>query len=358
MSRYAKTLYYGPKSSTLSQLGFYDYRKGSSTSTVLQQSNKNIIVGSINYWQLSCEQLELENLKQFCERCDLIFLISDEMTTRMDCDYPWNKVKQLLDQYNTYYIMFSDHASYTADQRHYVMPWFVKQNLLLPSEDNINFAEKQYVFNCLLGANKPHRTEIYNGVRNNKRIYTTYFGHPEHKHTSDTHLESENAINHLYNQPVHVEKLNTYSAPGKATFPGGYHFSHIVPIGVYNQSHFDIVSETTLVHHENFVTEKTAKCLAMGRYFVHYSSPNTKTYLESYGFDFRDYGMTYDSIRDNEHRMSALLDKIDEICDTDPEQQYDLTKDNRVFNQRQYNMMHQRFWGGVEQFVTSAIRTK
>ena len=358
MSRYAKSLYYGAKSSTLSQLGFYDYRKGSQTSTVLQQSNKTKVIGSINYWQLSCEELELENLKQFCERCDIIFLISDEVITKPECDYPWNKVKQLLDQYNTYYIMFSDHASYTPDQRHYVMPWFVKQDLLLPSVDNIEYEPKQYVFNCLLGSDKEHRTDIYNAVKDNKHIYSTYFGHPEHKHNSDTHLESDNVINHLYNQPVHQQKLNTYSEPGKATFPGRHHFSHIVPIGVYSQTHFDIVSETHLVHNEYFVTEKTAKPLAMGRYFVHYSSPHIKTYLESYGFDFRDYGMTYDSIKDNEHRMNALLNKIDEICDTDPQQQYELTKENRQFNQKQYNTMHQRFWGGVEQFVTSAIRTK
>ena len=358
MSRYAKSLYYGAKSSTLSQLGFYDYRKGSQTSTVLQQSNKTKVIGSINYWQLSCEELELENLKQFCERCDIIFLISDEVITKPECDYPWNKVKQLLDQYNTYYIMFSDHASYTPDQRHYVMPWFVKQDLLLPSEDNMMYEQKQYVFNCLLGSDKEHRTDIYNAVKDNKLIYSTYFGHPEHKHNSDTHLESDNVINHLYNQPVHKQKLNTYSEPGKATFPGRHHFSHIVPIGVYSQTHFDIVSETHLVHNEYFVTEKTAKPLAMGRYFVHYSSPHIKTYLESYGFDFRDYGMTYDSIKDNEHRMNALLNKIDEICDTDPQQQYELTRENRQFNQKQYNTMHQRFWGGVEQFVTSAIRTK
>ena len=207
MDKYLNTIAYGPNVASLSQLGFYSYIKGQRLSKLLHETE--LTVGSINYWHAKCSELELDNLTQFCESCDIVFLFSDEVTTRRDCDHPWSTIKQLLDRHNVYYIMFSDHDSYTADQRHYVMPWFVKQDLLLPSEDNINFAEKQYVFNCLLGANKPHRTEIYNAVRNNKRIYTTYFGHPEHKHTSDTHLESENTINHLYNQPVHVEKLNT-----------------------------------------------------------------------------------------------------------------------------------------------------
>lgn len=355
MDKYLNTIAYGPNVASLSQLGFYSYIKGQRLSKLLHETE--LTVGSINYWHTKCSELELDNLVQFCESCDIVFLVSDETTTRKDCDHPWSTIKQLLDRHNVYYIMFSDRpSSYTSDLKHFVMPWFVKQKLLLPSEDNMQYEPKQYVFNCLLGSDKLHRTEIYNAVKHNAQIYTTYFGHAEHKHASAKHLESEHVVNHLYHQPVHQQKLNTYNNQGSfSIYPGEYHFSHIVPIGVYSQTHFDIVSETSLLHNEHFVTEKTAKPLAMGRYFVHYSSPNTVSYMEKYGFDFTDYDMSYDSIEDNSHRMSALLSWIDGVCVSDVEHIYNKSKENRLFNQHQYQQLCNKFWGGLEQFIAQAV---
>ena len=109
MDKYLNTIAYGPNVASLSQLGFYSYIKGQRLSKLLQETG--LTVGSINYWHAKCSDLELDNLVQFCDSCDIVFLVSDETTTRKDCDHPWSTIKQLLDRHNVYYIMFSDRPS-------------------------------------------------------------------------------------------------------------------------------------------------------------------------------------------------------------------------------------------------------
>lgn len=316
----------------------------------LQYHDSTKRVGIINWWWLSDSEIDLNSLKMFVERQDICFFLSEEVLDRyVKFGLDTNNVMALLNQYNVYYILFAednDLAVKPANQRLFYYPWFFKSPLYVSSsfKPDLVYREKQYTFNLLLGSNKSYRTLSYKVLKNNNNIYRSYLGHPQFKDQSMTFLDDEDIILDLTNQPIDVEKLNTMNSVQRADT--SQIISHVVPEKIYANTHFDIVTETFVRQGHNFLTEKTAKPLATGRFFCWYASPRLGSHLERYGFIFDHDLALYDSMPDDVDRLNKFLDVVKELSSNQT-----LVKEiyTKTALSRKHNM--DVYWKGRDSFV-------
>lgn len=297
-------------------------------------------VGIINWWWLTPDEIQLENLKNFVELQDICFFISEEIFDRYYAGHEpidMNKVFELLNSYNVYYIVFSHDLTLNIQpdkNRTFYNPWFFKSPLYIPSNFNadLDYIEKPYAFNLMLGSRKSYRTIVYNILKNNKNIYSKYLGHPKFKFDDIPNLDDYEVYKDLTSQDVAKDKLNTMNSLEKEG--SEYPISHIVPLKIYSNTHFDIVTETLVKYQNMFITEKTAKPLATGRFFCWFNSSNVIDYLRKFGFDFANYEAEYDKIQGDIDRLDAMLEVVGEIVNNPLyiKDIYKKTKNARIHN--------------------------
>jgi hypothetical protein len=318
-------------------------------------------LGVINWWWLSEEEAQLENLKNFVESQDICFFVSEEIFDRHH-SVNMNKVFEMLNSHNVYYILFSSDASLDVQPsyyRTYYNPWFFKSPLYVPSNfiPNIDYVEKQYIFNLMLGSNKPYRTLAYKLLKENNNIYSKYMGHTRFKIDNIPSLDNDDVYNDLISQDITQHKLNTMNSVRREH--SNYPISHVVPEKIYDNTHFDIVTETFIKHQTMFITEKTAKPLATGRFFCWYNSYNVASYLEPYGFDFTHYEAEYDKICNDVDRLDAMLELVEEIAGNPifVKDIYAKSKSARIHNMEVFKQQTQNFDASLNQWIISCINT-
>lgn len=92
-----------------------------------------------------------------------------------------------------------------------------------------------------------------------------------------------------------------------------YNVSQTVPIGLYNQSYFNLVVETDIDYYDSFFpTEKIIKTLFTGMPFVVAGTPHFLKNLHDLGF--KTYNQMWDESYDSELNHSVRLDKIVSLC--------------------------------------------
>lgn len=305
-----------------------------------QFSNLQTRIGVINWWWLNIDERNLDSLKQFVERQDICFFISEEIFEKYH-NIDVNAMFELLNQNNVYYILFSEDNNLTvkpAEDKSFYNPWFFKSPLSISTafQSDLLYKEKPYTFNLMLGSKKSHRTLAFKALRNNNKIYSSYLGHPDFKFDSATFLDDDDIQSDLINQDVNVNKLNTMNVVSRNNQQ--CIISHIVPEKIYANTHFDIVTETFVKQGHNFLTEKTAKPLATGRFFCWYASCGLKAYLERYGFEFDNYFTNYDSIPNDLDRFDEFLNTVEEISSNESliKEIYSKTKHIRMHNMKIY----------------------
>ncbi len=323
-----------------------------------QSSKKQI--GIIHWWAIQpyvhksdYEFLEfVQELEKFVNSLDVCIVISEEMFGTSDSG-TWLRRETLydmLDQYNTIYVSCSKESLMPKGDT-FELPWFAKQSVVY-TKKHIPvwkyYEPKQYTFNMLLGSEYGHRTYLFHSVDRSK-VYTTYFGHPDLKSLSDTHLEDEKILDNLQKQEVHLKKLNTFNHLGLPV-------SHTIPSLIYDNSHFDIVTETSIRNGFFFATEKTAKPLATGRWFISYAAHKYFEYMEKWGFDFTDYQIDYDVLEET-YRLDLIVKKIREISDDIDlvKQIYAETEPNRIHNKRIYDSLLESTYEDLTNFIASRI---
>ena len=161
-------------------------------------------------------------------------------------------------------------------------------------------------------------------------------------------------------QDVRNNLLDTFGNDGKVnTELGPVPFSHVVPTELYDASHFDLVSETVhnkLAINEPFITEKPAKPLATGRYFVWFGVENTVEYLQQYGFDFTDYYTDYDKYKEEHVRLGMLMEHVNNITtELQVKHIYNVTHKNRMHNKDVYWKLRHTFNEDINAFVLRAL---
>lgn len=318
-------------------------------------------IGVINWWWLSEEESRLENLRKFLESCDICFFISEETLQRFP-SIDINLVFELLNNYNVHYIFFFEDANLSVKplkEKSFYSPWFFKSPLYIDDQfsPDLDYVEKQYTFNLMLGSLKSYRTVVYKLLKDNKGVYSSYLGHPKFKNDLHNNLDEEEIRNDLISQDVTSEKLNTMHHLIKG--PVAYPISHVVPVPVYNNTHFDIVTETFIKQDTLFVTEKTAKPLATGRFFCWYNSNNISSYLERYGFDFTHYlTEQYDKFSNDVDRLDGLISVIEEISNNKLfiKDIYEKTRHVRIHNMEKYKTCNKQFYNDLMLWMAECLQ--
>jgi hypothetical protein len=266
----------------------------------------------------------------------------------------------MLNSHNVFYITFSEDHNLTYEpnsHREFHAPWFFKSPLYVPSNfvPDLDYRDKSYAFNLMLGSNKPFRTLTYKVLKDNKNIYSTYLGHPVFKNNNLAELDDIDVQEDLTSQDVSSEKLFTMNFFVKED--KRYPLSHITPEKIYANTHFDIVTETFVKQAHNFVTEKTAKPLATGRFFVWYNSNNTAQYLERYGFRITGYTGYCDSIVHDVDRLDYMLELVDRISNDDMliKKIYTDSKSARLHNMNNYKMQMKNFYGRLHNWMAECL---
>ena len=312
-------------------------------------------IGVVHWWGVLTEIMDNPLvLEEFVRSVDVCFIISEERLGDPGFG-TWLPTKarfDLLQQYNVFWVLFAEEPLMPNSDRCFNYPWFAKRRLAFPSDfvPTLDYVEKQYTFNMLLGSSNNHRNHLFEGCKNNKKVYRTYFGSNYLKSWSNTHLEDKEVLNNLQGQNVDGRKINTLEEVSQGPI------SHIIPEDIYNHSHFDIVSETCIDNGFFFVSEKTAKPLSTGRWFISYAAHETFSYLEKHGFDFSDYQLDYD-VEDNMYRLELMVQKINEISKDNSlvEHIYSETKANRVHNMNVYEKLMQNVYQDLTDFVNGTL---
>ncbi len=216
-----------------------------------------------------------------------------------------------------------EHA--TVDQW---MDWFIttlKFYKNTPSFlDKLNpYQVKPKAFDALLGQPRQHRDIAYNLLKPHQdQVILTYMrdfsqGLYDHDFTAQT-IQSRPDNEYTWD----IEGLGVPNNPVNFTIePVELHgqkvsISQIVPINIYNETAYSVVTETNFMNSYTFYTEKTVKPILARRLFVAFSGQHYIRNLHNLGFQ------TFDSI-------------IDESYDEEPDM---IKRYQMVYEQMQYLM--------------------
>mgnify|MGYP000291532590 FL=1 len=138
--------------------------------------------------------------------------------------------------------------------------------------------------------------------------------------------------------------------------------SHIVPEKVYNNAHFDIVSETHPQSNSisGWASEKTAKSLLCGRFFIWYNVPNVSSYLKKFGYELDSYALNdYDKQVNNENRFWKMVELIEELNNTNYiKKVYEDTKEARIHNMQVAKDGQKNTLSNLQEWIKERLSTK
>jgi hypothetical protein len=171
------------------------------------------------------------------------------------------------------------------------------------------FTEKQYHFDALLGLKRPARDWLFEKISSSKgKFLISYYGqNNENKHSrflfpSDTQVPND--PNFYSGSIVNYHGIDT-------------NLSHVIPLNIYNQTAFSIVTETTTRNDLSFYTEKTAKALFTKRLAVYFCGAYHLKNLRTLGFKTFDsiIDESYDNELDNELRWQKAFQQVEFLCE-------------------------------------------
>lgn len=163
------------------------------------------------------------------------------------------------------------------------------------------YTTKPKMFDILLGNSKYHRDIIYNHIKDNNllnQVTMTYFKDPVNIYSNDpTKWLMEDGVEF-------VDSNNFY---GVATTIKYFDFemllAQVIPITVYNQTAYSIVTETFYEGNYNLYSEKIVKPILAERLFIVFSTPFYLHNLKKLGFK------TFDGIIDESYDTETNVDR-------------------------------------------------
>jgi hypothetical protein len=178
---------------------------------------------------------------------------------------------------------------------------------------------KPKYFDALLGLERTHRNFVYDAIEKNhlqQKILTTYT-----KNTAKW-LDQDNDSN-FKKEFLHEPDIeNFHDTITHSAIQVGYQgrtmaLSVIVPIQIYNQTAYSIITETHADNRYSFFTEKIFKPMLAHRLFVVFSGFKYLENLRSLGFQTFDNVIdeSYDQIVNDEQRWAAAFEQVKRLCD-------------------------------------------
>ena len=213
------------------------------------------------------------------------------------------------------------------------MDWFRETADFYRNTDflqGLEYRNKEYFFECLLGRKKPHRDQIYNYVKLNNKVFTKYS-------TNERVINFNNANEWSTGlDDLVIDEKFQYSVSQVQYKNRTVRLSQLIPLEVYNNSYYSIVAETNVDNSFTFLTEKTAKPLIGGRLFLVAGNRYSLRTLHNLGFKTFNHIIdeSYDNIDSQFDRIAAMLEQVDYLCTQGPELIYEKIKPIVKHNQQ------------------------
>jgi|688.fasta_scaffold283330_2 hypothetical protein len=176
---------------------------------------------------------------------------------------------------------------------------------------------KKYFFDILLGCKRTHRDFVYNYIHEENltnKVLMTYFRYWNIDLRKSDHIFETDGLEFL------PESSYTHSVHHVKYYGIKMNLSQIVPLEIYNNCYYTLITETNAVNEFNFFTEKTVKPILAKRLFVVIAGQGFLKTLKSYGFKTFDTVIdeSYDLESNHETRWAMALEQVKYLTSTDP----------------------------------------
>ena len=177
---------------------------------------------------------------------------------------------------------------------------------------------KPFYFDALLGLSRPFRDFVFDAVNasnNREKVFMTYGQLSRQQEFSKYQWEPDVEFGPSFASSV--DRVNYLGENIK--------LSLIIPITIYNQCAYSIITETNAFNEYSFFTEKIAKALLAKRLFVVFTGYNFLHNLRKLGFQTFDNVIdeSYDTIIDDKQRWTAAFEQVEKLCNMDQETVYE-----------------------------------
>jgi hypothetical protein len=262
----------------------------------------------------------LERIEQMYNHVDHVYIFCSELHFRIE-----QQLRTLDREKVTIFVNGTLNQSFSCAK---VLPWldWFTQTLyfykdLYPGflDTRLHNTTKILMFDALLGAHRQHRDFVFDWIQQHNlsdKIFTTYY------HNIRTRLDN-NPNFAMETEGVEIIPNQKFSHSIDQVLYYGHRLgiSCVVPLNVYNQTHYSIVAETNFDNHYNFYTEKIVKPIMCRRLFIAVSGQHYLKNLRSFGFRTFDgiIDESYDAEPDNHVRWTKAMQQVTWLCQQDPE---------------------------------------
>lgn len=213
-------------------------------------------------------------------------------------------------------------------------PWWAFNLVNYNNAQPIENTNPQYIFDCLLGARRPHRDFAMLCLQQTKLIdssiatYRDFFtgGIVDHQTQEFAEMFPECKLEFPYVSPNLDPAWEVDGTLDNS-------ISYLVPWNIYQQCQYSIVCETLGTGGDFFMSEKTAKMMFAGRIFLMFSNQHFLKNLKNLGFE--TFHSVIDESYDNEPLDFARFDAVKEQMIWLSKQNY-----NQVFDRLKPVLIH------------------
>lgn len=253
-------------------------------------------------------------IKELSEHSNLVFVVETELHQWCMLDKPFYQLD------NVYWLL----PGTVKNREQFVISWqahiykiaqLYSHTELQAELKNLPVLEpKPLAFDALLGRPKPHRRFVHDKIvqSNLEKNSITTIIEPNKSYAQDKPISTnpnfvwEPGCVPVAGQP-HWHLFHSVTYHGVETS-----FYSIIPVSVYRQTAYSVLSETTWQNEILMVTEKVAKVALGQRIFVAFGGQGFLAYLRSIGFE--TFGSvldeSYDDIADNQERWQAAWNQL------------------------------------------------
>lgn len=173
---------------------------------------------------------------------------------------------------------------------------------------------KPLMFDVLLGGIRPNRDYVFDFILRNKltsNVFMTYFMNWDGDLRASEFTLDDPGVEYIRIPKITCEQV-TYHGHNMS-------LSQVIPINIYNQTAYTLVTETNGLNHFNFYTEKIVKPILAQRLFVAIAGKNYLRNLRAMGFKTFDgiIDEAYDAVEDSDLRWQMAMEQVRWLCGQD-----------------------------------------
>ena len=180
----------------------------------------------------------------------------------------------------------------------------------------LNSDNKTHYFDVLLGRQKSHRDTVFKNISHDKNI-VTYF-------PTDQDLDLRSYSDSEFVWPSEVlskpEQEIPFTVQEVMVNNQIVSLSQIIPVDIYNKTHFSFVAETVPANEWTFFTEKIVKPILSRRLFIVAAGKHYLKNLRRFGFKTfnKVVDESYDGVNDTETRIKMACEQAEYLTTLDP----------------------------------------